>query len=171
LTACTKLELSSPNPRPTPVEETSFHRVIVEHNRADKYTVFNVQTVDRPLLLMELTAAFATVGLDVCSAAIQTTSGSVENSFFVRNVEGLPLTANQVENAVESIMRALLRVGNPSPHETLWYQVRNGSAVSVAEALFIDQVCNSALASFAKFETPNFRGRLPEAPYQPVSLE
>lgn len=168
---CIKLELAAPGPRPKPANPDMWHRVSVELNRANRYSVFTLQSSDRPKLLAEVSSAFASSGVDVTSAAIQTYKDRVENSFFVTSLEGAPLTAEMAERVVESIMRAVLKVGDTTGSETLWYQIRRGSAMLVAEAIFIDVVCNKTLKSFAKFETPNFRGRLPDAPYRPISME
>lgn len=171
ITACIRMELERPNPRPSPADADLWHRVTVEANRSNKSSVFSVQTPDRNGLLAEVSAAFVAAGVDVVSAAIQTLSGRVENTFYVRSPNGNPLTFDKIEECNEEIMKALLKAGGHGENETLWYQTRHGSAVFVAEALFIDEVCNKTLQTFAKMETPNFRGRLPDAPYKPVSLQ
>jgi hypothetical protein len=171
ITACIKMELQAPNCRPAPASPHAWHRVTVELDRSDMYTIFNLQTSDRPNLLAEMSRAFASCGVNVVSAAIETLNDRVENAFFVRGANGHPLGVSAVEELIEELMKAVLRVGEKGSGETLWYQVRCGSAVVVAEALFIDDVCNKTLATFAKVETPNFRGRLPDAPYKPVSLQ
>jgi predicted amino acid-binding ACT domain protein len=170
--ACIQLELSStPASRPAPSCSSAWHRVTVEQSRHDLYSVFSIQTADRPNLLAKLTSAFASQNLDVCSAAIQTFHERIENTFFVRTQDASPLSFHEIENANEAVMRALLRVGDLSPEETLWFQSRHGSAVFVSEAVFIDDVCNVRASTFAKHETPNYRGRLPDAPYVPVFLQ
>lgn len=170
LRTCIKQELTGFSSRPVVKHPDAWHRVVVELNREQSYSVFSVQTSDKPNLLKELTAAFAQIDISICSAAIQTFEARVENTFYVRNSQAAPLSIEQVTTANEAIMRALLRVGNPSEQETLWYQCRSGSAVFVSEAVFIDKVDNVSPAYFCKFETPNFRGRLPDAPYCPVLI-
>lgn len=172
LTTCLRLELMYAHPRPRPADESDWHRVIVEKNRADRYTAFAVQTRDRPGLLRALTAAFDRISIDVASASIGTNNGRAENVFFVtKRGFKCPLFKNDLENALEEVMRALLEVASLDGCDTLWYQTREGSSVLVSEALFVDVVNNEELIAFSKHETPNFRGRLPEAPYQPVSLQ
>lgn len=174
LTTCIKLELETPYPRPKPAHEDRWHRVSVQKNRADRYTVFSIQTTDRPGLLAQVSNAFSEVQIDVASAHIQTFSDRVENNFFVTK-QGFkqPLDEKDIHLAMEKVLKALLKVGDPEPSETLWYQTRDGTAVLLAEAIFIDEVNNRELAcfKFSQFETPNFRGRLPDAPYRPILLE
>lgn len=174
LTACIKLELETPYPRPKPAFEDRWSRVSVQKNRRDRYTVFSVQTTDRPGLLAELSNAFNSIGIDVASATINTFSSRVENTFFVTK-RGFkqPLEEEDLDRAMNCVLNGLLRVGEPGENETLWYQTRDGTAVLIAEAIFIDEVNNRELAcfKFSEFETPNFRGRLPDAPYRPILLE
>lgn len=171
LTQCIKLELNTPYPRPRPAYEDRWSRVSVQKNRADRYTVFSLQTADCSGLLAEVTAAFNSLNIDVASASIHTYATRVENHFFVTK-RGFkePLTQEDIEAALDNVMRALLIVGDAEENETLWYQSRDGTALLVAEAIFIDEVNNRELAcfKFSQFETPNFRGRLPEAPYCPI---
>lgn len=172
--ACIQVELQMPYPRPRASCEDQWHRVTVQRNRADRFSVFCIQTTDRPNLLTAVSAAFSSLKIDVASATIQTFSnGRVENAFFVTK-QGFkePLKDKDIEAALEKVMEAILSVGDPGPNETLWYQTRDGTAALVAEAIFIDEVNNEELAcfKFSKFETPNFRGRLPEAPYRPIVL-
>lgn len=174
ISECIKIELNAPYPRPKPAFDDRWHRVSVQKNRADRYTVFAIQTLDRPRLLAEVSKSFAHVGIDVASASIKTFAERVENHFFVTK-RGFkqPLEDEDLERALERVMRALLLVGEPGANETLWYQTRDGTEMLVAEAIFIDEVNNGELACFrfSQFETPNFRGRLPEAPYRPILLE
>lgn len=171
LTQCIKLELNTPYPRPRPAYEDRWSRVSVQKNRTDRYTVFSLQTADCPGLLAEVTKAFNDINIDVASASIHTYATRVENHFFVTK-RGFkePLTQEDIEAALDNVMRALLIVGNAEENETLWYQTRDGTALMVAEAIFIDEVNNRELAcfKFSQFETPNFRGRLPDAPYRPI---
>lgn len=171
---CLKIELNGPHPRPKPAFDHMWHRISIQKNRADRYTVFAVQTLDRPGLLAAMSKAFADVQIDVASATVKTFAERVENHFFVTK-QGFkePLKAEDIEMALESVMKGLLTVGEPAPNETLWYQTRDGTDMMIAEAIFIDEVNNQELAcfKFSQFETPNFRGRLPEAPYRPVSMQ
>lgn len=174
ISECLKIELNAPYPRPKPAFQDQWHRVSVQKNRADRYSVFAVQTPDRPGLLAAVSKAFADVDIDVASATVQTFAERVENHFFVtKHGYKRPLVQHDIEVALESVMKALLNVGEPGPNETLWYQTRDGTEMLIAEAIFIDDVNNRELAcfKFSQFETPNFRGRLPEAPYRPISLE
>lgn len=174
LSECLKIELDAPYPRPRPAFADRWHRITVQKNRADRYTVFSIQTPDRPRLLAAVSDAFDRVGIDVASASVKTSAERVENHFFVTK-RGFkqPLETEDIEISLESVMRGLLSVGESSANETLWYQTRDGTAMMVAEAIFIDEVNNQELAcfKFSEFETPNFRGRLPDAPYRPISLE
>lgn len=173
ISECLKIELNSPYPRPRPGDDGGWHRVCVQKNRADRYTVFSLQTKDKGGLLAEVSAAFSRVGIDVASASINTKSDRVENHFFVTK-QGFkePLVKKDIDLALESVMNGLFRAGGAGKDETLWYQVRDGTEMLIAEAIFIDEVNNSELAcfKFSKIETPNFRGRLPEAPYKPIML-
>lgn len=169
---CIKFELQNAHPRPRPADESRWHRVSVQKNRANRYTVFSIQTHDQTGLLAALTSAFADLKIDVVSAVINTFAERVENTFYVtKSGFKCPLSKKDLEDALESVMRALLTVGKPADNETLWYQVRDGSEVLISEAIFIDEVNNLELAAFARHETPNVRGRLPDAPYRPVSLQ
>lgn len=173
LAACIKVELSTPYPRPRPAFEDRWHRVSVQKNRADRYTVFSVQTPDRPRLLSALSAAFDDLRIDVASASIQTFTDRVENTFYLtKRGFKVPLIMADIDMALEAVMHALLAVGEPGENESLWYQVRDGTAMMIAEAIFIDEVNNRELACFrfSEFETPNFRGRLPDAPYRPILM-
>lgn len=171
LTQCIKLELNTPYPRPRPAVNEQWHRVSVQKNRADRYSVFSVQTPDNAGLLTELSNAFSGADIDVASATIKTFASRVENHFFVTK-RGFkqPLEQEDIELALERVMQALYSVSEASTDETLWYQTRDGTAVLVAEAIVIDEVNNHELAcfKFSEFETPNFRGRLPDAPYRPI---
>lgn len=172
LTTCMKLELMHAHPRPRPVDQSDWHRVVVEKNRSNRYTSFAVQTRDRPGLLREMTAAFDRISIDVASASIGSSEGRVENVFYVtKRGFKCPLEKKDVTLALEELMRSLLSVAKPDNCDTMWYQTRGGSSVLVCEALFVDTVNNEELVTFGKHETPNFRGRLPDAPYRPVSLQ
>lgn len=171
---CIKIELNTPYPRPRPGDAGGWHRISVQKNRADRYTVFSLQTDDRPGLLAEVTASLSDIAVDIASASINTLSKRVENHFFVTK-RGFkePLAPHDVNLSLKAILKSLIMVGNHSEHETLWYQKRDGTDCLIAEAIFIDEVNNHerACLKFSKFETPNFRGRLPEVPYRPLSLE
>lgn len=174
ISTCVQVELNAPYPRPRPALQDRWHRVSIQKNRSDRYTVFSVQTHDRPGLLASLTSAFARVDIDVASAQIQTFSDRAENNFFVTK-HGFrePLREQDIDDALDAVMSGLLSVGEVQDSETLWYQTRDGTAVKIAEAIFIDEVNNRELSClrFSQYETPNFRGRLPDAPYRPVVLE
>lgn len=172
ITGCLKFELNTQHPRPIAADPDAWHRVTVQKNRADRFTAFQVQTDDRPGLLAELTSAFKVLNIDVASAAVNTYDGRVENTFFVTK-HGFrePLSPTDVDLALEEVMKALLVVGQPGDNETLWYQVRDGTGIIISEALFMDVISNKELSIFSKHETPNFRGRLPSAPYRPVMLQ
>lgn len=172
VTQCIKLELNSPYPRPKPAHEDRWHRVSVQKNRADRYTVFSIQTPDCPGLLLALSNSFNDIGIDVASASIKTCADTrVENHFFVtRRGFKEPLMQDDIDFSLNRVMKAICSVGESGGNETLWYQSRDGTAAVIAEAIFIDEVNNRELAcfKFSEFETPNFRGRLPEAPYRPI---
>lgn len=121
---------------------------------------------------MGITTAFANKDIDIASATIGSWQGRCDNIFMVTK-KGYkePLSDKDTEEALEEVMKSILMVGQPLNNETLWYQTRDGSSVLVSEALFVDDVNNSELAGFSKHETPNFRGRLPGTPYQPISLQ
>jgi len=172
IVTCIKFELGNAHPRPKSTDDSDWHRIIVEKNRADRYTSFNIQTRDRSNLLMGITAAFANKDIDIASATIGSYKNRIDNIFMVTK-KGYkePLTEKDTEEALEEVMKAILQVGAPENNETLWYQTRDGSCVLVSEALFVDEVNNTELAGFTQHETPNFRGRLPGTPYQPVSLQ
>lgn len=171
---CIKIELNLPYPRPRAAHEAGWHRVNIQKNRAGRYTVFTLQTNDKPGLLARISSAFDSVGIDVASANIKTLSKRVENHFFVtKRGYKEPLRQDDIVSALEAVMKALLVVGDTAESETLWYQVRDGTAMLIAEAIFIDEVNNRELAcfKFSKLETPNFRGRLPAVPYRPIVLD
>lgn len=149
LITCIKIELNAPYPRPRPAFADRWHRVTVQKNRSDRYTVFSVQTQDRPCLLSTLTSAFAALNIDVASATIKSCEGRVENTFFVtKHGSKCPLSEVDINMALEKVMTALRLVGEHGPGETLWYQVRDGTSCLVGEAIFIDEVNNSELACF-----------------------
>eukprot|EP00171_Calliarthron_tuberculosum_P009668 IDg9668t1 len=159
LTTCLRLELLHAHPRPRPADQSDWHRVVVEKDRAGRYSSFAVQTRDRPGLLRVLTAAFDRISIDVASASIGTNEGRAENVFFVtKSGHKCPLEEADIQMALEEVMRALLEVASPQDCDTLWYQTREGSSVLVSEALFVDVVNNEEYAAFSKHETPNFRG-------------
>lgn len=170
--ACIRLELRSPYPRP-PVGTLQFHRVVAERVRANRYSILTVQTTDRPRLLARTSGFLSLVGVDVTSATIRTLEGRVENSFYVVDADTKgPLSDESLDKAMEAILRAL-RLCCPDDEcvvESLWYQRREGHCLAVAEAVFIDTVDNVELQAFSKFETPNFRGRLPNAKYTEVTV-
>lgn len=170
---CIRLELRSPYPRPT-VGTLQFHRVVAERVRANRYSIITVQTTDRPRLLSRTSGFMHLVGVDVASATIRTLGDRVENSFYVvdSDTKG-PLSDETLDKAIEAILHAL-RLCCPDDEcdvESLWYQRREGHCMVVAEAVFIDTVDNVELQAFSKFETPNFRGRLPNAQYKEVTVE
>ena len=171
IASCIKVELNTPYPRPKPALEDRWHRIGIQKNRADRYTVFSIQTPDRPRLLAALTEAFDKQLIDVASANIQTFTSRVENTFYVTK-RGFkqPLEERDIDAALMSVLRALWNVGERNLDEMLWYQVRDGAAMKIAEAIFIDEVNNRELACFrfSEIETPNFRGRLPDVPYLPL---
>jgi len=170
---CIRLELKSPYPRP-PVGTLDFHRVVAERVRAGRYSILTLQTTDRPRLLTRTSGYLSLIGVDVSSATIRTLGSRVENSFYVVDSETKgPLSDETLDRAVEAVLRAL-RVCCPDDEcvvESLWFQRREGHCLVVTEAVFIDMVDNAELQAFSKYETPNFRGRLPNAPYTEVTVE
>jgi [protein-PII] uridylyltransferase len=82
-------------------------QVTVTNELSDRFTVVEVECLDRPGLLYELTHAMAELSLDIASAHIATFGERVVDSFYVTDLTGQQVTAKARQNRIR---RSLLEV-------------------------------------------------------------
>ena len=76
---------------------------------ANRRSIMRIRTADRPGLLARIGIAFTMCGVRLSNAIIATIGAEVDNSFFLTNAEGLPLSAAQQQ----ALQKALLQQIQP----------------------------------------------------------
>ena len=80
-------------------------RVLIDNNASNVYTVVEINALDRPGLLYDVTRAISGAGLSIASAQITTYGERAVDVFYVKDVFGLKVTH---ENKIEQIRSAIL---------------------------------------------------------------
>ncbi|MEO0327707.1 MAG: [protein-PII] uridylyltransferase [Pseudomonadota bacterium] len=85
-------------------------KVSINNELSEKFTVIEIEGLDRPGLLSELTEALANLNLDIGSAQVVTFGEKANDSFYVRDLVG-----HKIENAnrLKKIRTTLLSVMQP----------------------------------------------------------
>ncbi len=78
--------------------------VKIDNNASDRATVIEVRAIDRLGLLHHMTTAFATAGLDVVSALVDTLGHEVIDTFYVHDREGKKLKDPEVISSITSLL-------------------------------------------------------------------
>ncbi|HQG16982.1 MAG TPA: ACT domain-containing protein, partial [Ornithinibacter sp.] len=79
-------------------------RALIVPGASSDATVLEVRAQDRPGLLHEIGAAFASAGISVRSAHIATYAGQTLDTFYLTGADGLPLPPARVAQAVSLII-------------------------------------------------------------------
>src|SRR5690606_22269683 len=97
--------------------------VAIRNTLSNRFSVIEVEGLDRPGLLSEITGAISDLSLDIASAHITTFGEKVIDTFYVTD-----LTGQKIENPTrqERVRRALIAVMEGTPSE------RGASAASLA---------------------------------------
>lgn len=88
-------------------------RALVVPGASQEATVLEVRAQDRPGLLHELGAAFASVGVSVRSAHIATYAGQTLDTFYLTGADGAPLPPARVAQAVALVIDTCDGVARP----------------------------------------------------------
>jgi len=86
--------------------------VTINNELSDTFTVLEIECLDRPGLLSELTAALADLNLDIGSAHVVTFGEKANDSFYVRDLIGDKITS---ETRIEKIHEKLIHVMTLKP--------------------------------------------------------
>ncbi len=86
-------------------------RVEINNMLSNKFTVIEIEGLDRPGLLSEITASISALNLDIASAHVTTFGEKVIDVFYVTDLTGAKITAPQRESAITKKLTALF----PSP--------------------------------------------------------
>ena len=82
--------------------------VMINNELSDKFTVIEVEGLDRPGLLSDVTDALADLQLDTASAHIATFGEKVIDSFYATDLVGFKITSPQKLAAIKrKLMKAL----------------------------------------------------------------
>jgi len=86
--------------------------VTINNELSDTFTVLEIECLDRPGLLSELTGALADLNLDIGSAHVMTFGEKANDSFYVRDLIGDKITS---ETRTKKIREKLIDVMNMKP--------------------------------------------------------
>lgn len=160
-----KRELSDRYPRPQ-VDNSHWHRIWVHRNRGRNMSAISVSTIHGQDVREHVVNRLEDMGIDVVSSTVNLGNNRAENTFFVRRA-GKSLDDDALFKISSDLVHAA--VGRfCSESQRVWYQARVFPSIAVAEAIVLDgSILKSdpRLVSWEKYETPNFRGRLPDLPY------
>jgi [protein-PII] uridylyltransferase len=74
---------------------------------ANKRSIMRIRTADRPGLLARIGIAFTLCGIRLSNAIIATIGAEVDNSFFITNEAGLPLSAAQQQALEKALLQQI----------------------------------------------------------------
>ncbi len=83
-------------------------QVMINNELSDKFTVIEVESLDRPGLLSDITDALADLSLDIASAHIATFGEKVIDSFYATDLVGFKITSPQKLAAVRRKLMSVL---------------------------------------------------------------
>jgi [protein-PII] uridylyltransferase len=83
-------------------------RVDINNTLSDKFTVIEIEGLDRPGLLSEITAGISALNLDIASAHVTTFGEKVIDVFYVTDLVGHKITTVPRESAIIKRLIALL---------------------------------------------------------------
>ena len=86
-------------------------RVDINNTLSNKFTVIEIEGLDRPGLLSEITASISALNLDIASAHVTTFGEKVIDVFYVTDLTGAKINAPQRQSAITKKLIALF----PSP--------------------------------------------------------
>lgn len=86
--------------------------VIFDNEGSDVYTIIEVDTLDRPGLLYDLTRTFSENYIQIASAVIATFGAQVVDTFYVKDMFGLKLHQPQKRETLERRLRQAIKDGS-----------------------------------------------------------
>ncbi len=89
-------------------------KVNVNNDFSNTFSVIEIECLDRPGLLSEVTGVLADLKLDIGSAHVMTFGEKVQDNFYVRDMVGRKIVS---KNRIEKIKEALLKVMAPSDND------------------------------------------------------
>ncbi|MEM7068836.1 MAG: [protein-PII] uridylyltransferase [Pseudomonadota bacterium] len=89
-------------------------KIQINNELSETFTVIEIECLDRPGLLSELTGALADLNLDIGSAHVITFGEKANDSFYVRDLVGHKITS---EDRLKKIREVLLETMQPSKKE------------------------------------------------------
>ena len=90
-------------------------RVDINNTLSNKFTVIEIEGLDRPGLLSEITASISALNLDIASAHVTTFGEKVIDVFYVTDLTGAKINAPQRQSAITKKLTALF----PSPQSAV----------------------------------------------------
>jgi [protein-PII] uridylyltransferase len=86
-------------------------RVLIDNSASNVYTVVEINALDRPGLLYDVTRAISAAGLSIASAQITTYGERAVDVFYVKDVFGLKITHENKLEKIRSAIQAALQQG------------------------------------------------------------
>ncbi|TCL72201.1 [protein-PII] uridylyltransferase [Rhizobium sp. BK251] len=91
--------------------------VTLSNTLSNKFTVIEVECLDRTGLLSEITAALSDLSLDIHSARITTFGEKVIDTFYVTDLVGQKIVSDSRRASVTSRLKAVMTAGEEEPRE------------------------------------------------------
>ncbi len=89
-------------------------RVDIDNALSNKFTVIEIEGLDRPGLLSEITAVISALNLDIASAHITTFGEKIIDSFYVTDLIGHKITQAARETAIRRKLLGLFEKSEPA---------------------------------------------------------
>jgi len=86
--------------------------VTLSNTLSNKFTVIEVECLDRPGLLSEITSVLSDLSLDIASAHITTFGEKVVDTFYVRDLVGQKITTENRQTNIAARLKAVLAKEN-----------------------------------------------------------
>jgi [protein-PII] uridylyltransferase len=83
-------------------------QVTISNTLSNKFTVIEIECLDRPGLLSEVTSVLSDLSLDIASAHITTFGEKVVDTFYVRDLVGLKITNENRQTNIAARLKAVL---------------------------------------------------------------
>jgi [protein-PII] uridylyltransferase len=90
-------------------------QVVIDNNLSDALTVIEINGLDRPGLLYDVTREISDMNLDIASAHIATFGEKAVDVFYVTDLTGKKITSSSREGAIRGRLTKVLQARNDAP--------------------------------------------------------
>ena len=90
------------------VKTLPINEIKIDNNSSKNFTVIEFSSADKPGLLFEISSNLKKLGLTVGLVKISTRRGSVEDSFYVKKMDGKKLLQKNDINLVKESVKTIL---------------------------------------------------------------